>query len=120
MSDNEIRINISLWKVIALIKFIEIEYLIQGGNRSVEKFLKDLLSELNKRFPVKGLKLPAFVLGHFFHPFFHKHLLNVDDENIQKLIDNHLTTKEYLENSPSSGSIFKSNNAGENSDSGNL
>ena len=66
-SDTEIRIDMSLWKVTALINFIEKEknnYVIHGNNKLVEKFLEDLLSELNKRFPDKGRKLPAFALGH--------------------------------------------------------
>ena len=84
-SDTEIRIDMSLWKVTALINFIEKEknnYVTHGNNKLVEKFLEDLLSELNKRFPDKGRKLPAFAQGHYLHPFFRGHLLDVDDENI--------------------------------------
>ena len=68
-------------------------HLTQGSNQSVEKFFKELLSELNKSFPDKGRKLPVLALGHYLHPFFGGHLLNADDENIKKLIDNHPTTK---------------------------
>ena len=110
----------SLWKVTALINFIEKEknHFTQGSNQSVEKFLNDLLSELNKRFPDKGRELAAFALGHYFHPFFCEHPLDADDENIQKLIDNHPTTKEYFENSSLSASSSNSNNAVEDSDAG--
>ena len=112
-SDTEIRIDMSLWKVTALINFIEKEknsYVIHGNNKLVEKFLEDLLSELNKRFPDKGHKLPAFALGHYLHPFFRGYLLDVDDENIQKLVENHPTTKEYIENSSLSVSSSSNNN----------
>ena len=37
-----------------------------GNNKFVEKFLEDLLSELNKKFPDKGRKLPAFALVDIF------------------------------------------------------
>ena len=117
-SDTEIRIDMSLWKVTALINFIQKEknnYVTHGNNKLVEKFLEDLLSELNKRFPGKGLKLPAFALGHYLHPFFRGHLLDVDDENIQKLVENHPTTKEYFENSSLSVSSSSNNNGSNDS-----
>ena len=117
-SDTEIRIDMSLWKVTALINFIEKEknnYVTHGNNKLVEKFLEDLLSEQNKRFPGKGLKLPAFALGHYLHPFFRGHLLDIDDENIQKLVENHPTTKEYFENSSLSVSSSSNNNGSNDS-----
>jgi hypothetical protein len=117
-SDTEIRIDMSLWKVTALINFVEKEknnYVTHGNNKLVEKFLGDLLSELNKRFPDKGRKLPAFALGHYLHPFFRGHLLDVDDENIQKLVENHPTTKEYFENSSLSVSSSSNNNGSNDS-----
>ena len=77
--------------------------------------MEDLISELNKRFPDKGRKLPAFALGHYLHPFFRGHLLDVDDENIQKLVENHPTTKEYFENSSLSVSSSSNNNGSNDS-----
>ena len=77
--------------------------------------MEDLLSELNKRFPDKDRKLPAFALGHYLHPLFRGHLLVVDDENIQKLVENHPTTKEYFENSSLSVSSSSNNNGSNDS-----
>ena len=108
----------SLWKVTALINFIEKEknnYVTYGNNKLVEKFLEDLLSELNKRFPEKGRKLPAFALRHYLHLFFRGHFLDVDNENIQKLVENHPTTKEYFENSSLSVSSFSNKNGSNDS-----
>ena len=102
----------SLWKLTALINFIKKKKNITSREATNRR-------EINKRFPNEGLKPPVFALGHYLHPFFCGHLVDVDDKNIQKLIDNHPTTKEYFENTSLPASSYNSNNAHEDSDAGN-